>query len=164
MMNVDHILATMNSHQVDCILIGGMNFLLRHTPIVTYDVDLWVDDTSENLDRCQKALCQLGAEWGPSEAEWEPVAVRKPGWLHTQSLFCLTSPHGAIDVFRSVEGLKSWAACRARAQADSTAGGVAFVGLSDEDMLQCQLALPEGQRNQARIGALKKALGQTENE
>jgi len=31
-------------------------------------------------------------------------------------------------------------------------------------MLQCQLALPEGQRNQARIGALKKALGQTEND
>jgi hypothetical protein len=29
-MNIDRILAAMNARGVDCILIGGMNFLLRH--------------------------------------------------------------------------------------------------------------------------------------
>ena len=39
-MNVDHILETLNGHQVVYLLIGGMNFLLRHTPVLTYDVDV----------------------------------------------------------------------------------------------------------------------------
>ena len=47
-MNVDTILDTMNRNMVDYILIGGMNFLLRHAPVITYDVDLWIKDTSGN--------------------------------------------------------------------------------------------------------------------
>lgn len=54
-MNVDHILATFSKHNVASILIGGMNFLLRHAPVLTYDVDLWIEDTPENLDRCARA-------------------------------------------------------------------------------------------------------------
>lgn len=38
-MNVDHILATFNAHRVDYILIGGVNFLLRHEPVTTYDIE-----------------------------------------------------------------------------------------------------------------------------
>ena len=50
-MNVEHILRVMQRHQVAFILIGGMNFLLRHQPVVTFDVDFWIDDRADNRRR-----------------------------------------------------------------------------------------------------------------
>jgi len=100
----------------------------------------------------------MQAEWGPTEQDWGPVQRRAPGWLRQQGVFCLTSPHGAIDVFRSVVGLESWAGCRARAARSQTMAGVAFWGLSDEDMLRCQTALPESERDKERIRVLTEAL------
>jgi len=44
-MNVDAILDSLNAQGVDYILIGGMNFLLRHVPELTFDVDIWVNDS-----------------------------------------------------------------------------------------------------------------------
>jgi hypothetical protein len=149
--SIDHILATFNRHQVDYLLIGGGNFLLRHTPVLTYDVDLWIDDTPDNPRRCHSAVIELEAEWGISDEQWGPVAAKQEGWLNSRAMFCLTSLFGAIDVFRFVTGLTSWSTCRERADACTTASGTPFLGLSDADMLTCQLTLPEGQRNEARI-------------
>jgi hypothetical protein len=163
-MNVDRILDTMNGHRVAYLLVGGMNFLLRHAPVLTYDVDLWIDDTQENRDRCEQALAALQAEWGASEEDWGPVAEKPPGWLARQALFCLTSPHGAIDIFRSLKGLGPWRESHEGAQPGTTASGTAYLGLSDEDMLKCQMALPESSRNPQRIRALRKALGETEDD
>jgi len=146
------------------LVIGGMNFLLRHAPLLTYDIDVWIDDAPENLDRCEKALAELQAEWGPTEQDWGPVAERSPGWLRGQTVFCLNSPFGAIDVFRSVPGVGSWAASRARGVGGQTAAGVAFWGLSDEDMLNCQTALPESERDQERIRILTEALRRATHE
>jgi hypothetical protein len=163
-MNVDRILQTLNSHRVAYLLIGGVNFLLRHAPVLTYDIDLWVEDTSENLRRVEKALSELQAEWGQTDHDWGPVAGKSQGWLSGQGVFCLTSPDGAIDIFRSVKGLHSWAECRARAIADSTPAGTPFVGLSDQDMLKSQMALPEKERDPRRVGALEEALRPTEDQ
>ncbi len=156
--NTDHILATFNQHQVDYLLIGGLNFLLRHMPVLTYDIDLWIDDTPDNRRRCISALIELQAEWGMTEDDWAPISEKSESWLESRSVFCLTSPYGAIDIFRFVQGLESWRACYNRATPSTTASGTAFLGLSDSDMLQCQLALPEGHRNEARIQYLRNLL------
>lgn len=156
-MNVDHILRTFNGEEVEYLLIGGMNFLLRHEPVLTYDIDFWIRDTAANLARSDTALRQLDASWGPTEDAWRPIA-EQAGWLARQSVFCLTSPVGAIDIFRTVTGLTSWEACRERAVFGRTAAGVEYRGLCDEDMIACQLALPEGQRRQTRIESLRKAI------
>ena len=163
-MNTDHILSTLNKHEVAYVLIGGMNFLLRHAPVLTYDVDVWIDDEPANRERCETALSELQAEWGPSDNDWVPVAARKPGWLETQALYCLISPYGAIDVFRSVKGLESWTTCRDRAQSERTPAGTAYLGLSDADMLRCQLVLDRGQQKPERIRVLSKALGEPGDE
>jgi hypothetical protein len=163
-MNVDAILGGFNRHEVAYLLIGGMNFMLRHVPVLTYDVDVWIEDTPENRKRCEKALAELGAEWGPSEQEWGPVSQHDAGWLDRQGVFCLTSPHGAIDVFRAVEGLASWTEARARAHQGHTSSGVPYVALCDEHMLQCQLALPEPKRRQDRIAALRRSLGMSDDD
>jgi hypothetical protein len=158
MMNVDHILREFNERRVAYILIGGMNFLLRHAPVLTFDIDFWIEDSPENVGRCEKALGALDAEWGASDDDWGPVAAKQPGWLLRQSLFCLTTPCGSIDVFRTVKGLESWAICQTRAYRGETAAGTPYRGLSDEDMLQSQTALDEMEQKQQRIQTLQAAL------
>ena len=157
-MNIDGILAALNDGQVDYLLIGGVNFLLRHRPEMTFDVDVWIRDTADTRGRCEAVLAALGAEWGRDEASWGPVARLPAGWLATQALFCMTTPAGALDVFRTVKGLTDWAACAGRAVAGRTATGVAYRGLSDADMLACQLALPPPDRKEGRIAVLREAL------
>src|SRR5688572_16998116 len=96
-MNVDHILHTLSSEDVDYLLIGGMNFLLRHLPELTFDVDIWVRDDSENLERLNGALRILSGEWGQTETDWRPVP-EDWRWLRQQGCYCLTTTHGAVDI------------------------------------------------------------------
>jgi len=160
-MNVDRILNAFESHSADYILIGGVNFLLNHAPELTFDVDLWIRDDEANWQSTNAALRELQAEWGPSEQEWKAVPP-DPLWLRRQSVFCLTSPYGAIDVFREVKGLEGrYAECKAAAPRRSTANGQSYTSLSDRDMLQCQLALPENVRKISRVEILRRATGQT---
>ncbi len=157
-MNVDEILRTLSREQVDYLLIGGMNFLLRHLPELTWDVDIWVKDDAENLARLNRALEQLGAEWGRTETEWRPVAADWR-WLQTQEIFCLTTAQGALDIFREVRGLEGrYGDCKGRGIRSHTATGIPFTGLSDEDMLACQVALPIEERKERRIQTLREAI------
>lgn len=157
-MNADKILETFNKFQVDYLLIGGVNFMLRHEAILTFDIDLWIDDTEENLRRCSAALAALDAEWGQTDADWGLVAAKPPGWLSRQGVYSLHSPHGAIDIFRYVTGLADWQSSFATAKAEATSGGVAYHGISDEDMLRCQLALDAGAQKASRIKRLEQEL------
>ena len=157
-MNIDHILAVFNRHKVRYLLIGGVNFLLRHKPVLTFDVDFWIEDTETNRRRCEESLNELNAEWGRTDADWGPVANLVPGWLSQQPVFCLTSPHGAIDIFRSVQGLSDWATVFAVSVSGTTASGTAYTGLSDADMLTCQLSIPLESRKNDRVQELQKAM------
>lgn len=161
-MNIDHILDTFNKHGVKCLLLGGMNFLLRHKPVLTFDIDFWIHDTPENLERCEQAMSDLDASWGATDEEWEKVALLEHGWLSRQAMFCTMSPYGAIDIFRTVKGLDDWEESAAKAVKDRTANGSEYLGLSDEDMLKCQYALDENQRKLDRIRTLEEAEGQNE--
>jgi len=157
-MNVDTILQRMNRQQVRYLLIGGMNFLLRHRPLLTYDVDLWIEDTPSNRENCLAALILLDAEWGSSDSDWGPVRTRDANWLTIQSVYCLTSPHGAIDIFRSVRGLPDWSVSFSRSIRERTAGGISYYGICDRDMLACQTCLPADQQKIERMAVLEQVL------
>jgi hypothetical protein len=157
-MNADGIFTSFARHEVDAMLIGGMNFLLRHRPVLTFDIDFWVRDTADNLARVNEALRELGAEWGRSETTWGPLPA-KADWLQAQSVFCLTTKCGAVDIFREVRGLEGqYATCRDRAVPCQTASGISYLALSDPDMLACQLALPEKERRLDRVAFLTEHL------
>jgi hypothetical protein len=157
-MDVDQILQTMNGEAVDYLLIGGVNFLLRHHPELTFDVDIWVRDEEDNLRKLNSALRNLGAEWGPTEKSWAPVSEQH-AWLRTQGCFCLTTPHGALDIFREVKGSEGkYHECKRRAISEITASGIPYFGLSDEDMLRCQEALSLGEQKPKRMEILRKAI------
>jgi len=74
-------------------------------------------------------------------------------------MFCLTTNHGALDIFREVLGLENrYDECRRRAYAARTATGISFAGLSDRDMLTCQESLPVEQQNSRRMKILRRAI------
>ncbi|MDZ4198956.1 MAG: hypothetical protein U1E27_06690 [Kiritimatiellia bacterium] len=135
-----------------------MNFLLRHEPVLTFDVDIWIEDTRENLDRCEKMLLDVHAEWGPTESDWQSVRHLSPGWLARQSVYSVLTDGGPLDVFRSVLGLEDWGLCYARSEKRLTVGGETYWSLSDTDMLSCQLALDEGSRKLDRVRYLSVLL------
>jgi hypothetical protein len=79
----------------------------------------------------------------------------------TQEIFCLTTAHGALDVFREVRGLEGrYLDCKGRGVRAHTAAGIQFTGLADEDMLACQVALPAEERKEHRIQVLREAIRQ----
>ena len=48
-MNIDRVLQSLAKNEVNYLLIGGVNFLLRHAPEITYDIDVWIADNPKNL-------------------------------------------------------------------------------------------------------------------
>jgi hypothetical protein len=161
-MNIDAVLSKLNERQVAYLLIGGVNFMLRHQPINTGDIDVWIEDNAENRQRCELAVAELGAEWGRTDSEWGPVASLPPGWLAAQGMFCLMTPAAPLDIFRSVPGLGSWQDCRSRGIRGTTEVGTPFFGISDSDMLECQLALTPGLQKLDRIRYLRNITGSTD--
>ena len=119
-----------------------MNFLLNHEPsLLTFDVDIWIQDEQSNRARLNSALQDLNAEWGATDAAWKPIGSDAK-WLESRAVFCLTSAQGAIDVFREVRGLEGqFDICKHRAKSKTTASGIPYYSLADEDMLRCQEAL-----------------------
>jgi hypothetical protein len=161
-MDIDGILTALHQHEVQYLLIGGVNFLLRHAPELTFDVDVWISDTAENRARLNTALRRLRAEWGPTETDWAPVP-EDPAWLLRQPIFCLTTPSGALDIFREVQGLEGeFEQAFRRGIQSQTPSGIPYHGLSDEDMLRCQEALNPSEQKPGRMETLRRAISQRE--
>src|SRR5207253_6988486 len=98
------------------------------------------------------------AEWGSTQENWKPITVDS-AWLQTQMVFCLTSPAGALDVFRDVKGLEGcYNECKRRAVPKKTGTGIGYPSLSDEDMLRCQEVLEPAEQHHERIRLLKEAI------
>ena len=85
-MNIDRILSELNSAKVAYLLIGGVNFLLRHQGPLTHDVDVWVRD-SDDFDfeaSFKKARVSFMSskqfEEAKRDRQYDPVER----WKHTQ--------------------------------------------------------------------------------
>lgn len=157
-MNVDLILSTFRRHEADFVLIGGMNFFLVHSPVTTFDVDLWVKDDGETHRRVHHALAELAAEvsFSPKGDDWQLVGdLADESWLRRSAVFGLNSPPGAVNVSRSVTGLdEGYAVLAPTCPLRRTPTGIEFRSLSDELMIKCQLALPKAVRKLDRLRAL----------
>lgn len=156
-LDIEAILTAFNEAGVRYLLIGGVNFALRHDYVITVDIDFWVEDTEENLSRTNGALRGLKAEWGPTETDWK-IVPEDSAWLKRQSAFCLTTPLGPVDIFRAVKGLEDFEVCFKRSSVSITPRGIKFQSLSDEDMLRCQEALDVASQKLDRMRTLRNAL------
>ncbi len=141
----------LNENAVHYLLIGGLNYFLRHKPVSTQDIDVFVEPSRDNLSRCETALSALHAQWGRDDADWKLTSEKPGGWLSGQAVFCLLTPQAPLDIFLSVPGISSFAEADANAASIITNDGTKVRCISTEHLLACQLALPESLRRLDRV-------------
>ncbi len=159
-LNYERVFRTLDEQAVEFILIGGLNYFFHYRAVTTQDIDIYVRPTQDNISRCEVALTKLNAEWGRTDDDWGSVAKKPPGWLRSQSVFCLLSDCGPIDIFLRVVGLESFESVVQRANLVSTRAGTEYRSLAAEDMLACQLALPESEQRAERVRHLQEIIEQ----
>lgn len=149
----------MNTHSVTYLLVGGLNFFLLHKPVTTQDIDLLIDNTPQNRKCCELALSGIDAEWGRQELDWGPVSIKPSGWLSGQSVFCLLTKFGPVDIFLELPGIPSFQEASIRSVAFELDSAESVRLISASDLLACQLAIPEIYRKSERIAFLRETIG-----
>jgi len=152
------VFSTMNSHSVSYLLVGGLNYFLLHKPVTTQDIDLLIEDTPQNGSRCELALKELKGEWGRRDEDWGPVSEKRDGWLSSQSVFCLLTNCGPLDIFLSIPGIPNYQAAFLRSIALELDTNTSVRLISPADLLECQFAIPEAYRKPERIAFLRGKL------
>ena len=149
------VFSAMNTNGVSYLLVGGLNYFLRHKPVTTQDIDLFIDDSPQNRQLCEIALIELGAEWGRRDEDWDKVSAKPKGWLSGQSVFCLLTRFGPVDIFLSLPGLPSFSEALLRSVSFEIEQSIQVRLISTEDLLACQMAIPEVYRKRERIAHLQ---------
>jgi len=57
----EDLLGFFQEHQVRYLIVGGLAFIFHAKPRYTKDMDLWVEDSAENLARANQALTEFGS-------------------------------------------------------------------------------------------------------
>lgn len=84
-------------HDVRYLIVGGLAFIYHAKPRFTKDMDLWVEPTSENLEKANRALVEFGS---PNLLDMD----------HPQSILQIGLPPNRIDLLQTIEGLSFEAA------------------------------------------------------
>jgi hypothetical protein len=100
------LLSAFAEENVDYLLVGGQAVALHGVPRFTKDADLWLRDTSENLERAKRALAAFGAPAGTLRALDEASGL---------DVVWMGHPPARIDLMKQVPGGDFDAAYRARA-------------------------------------------------
>ncbi len=100
-LDAERIFATLDAHEVEYVVIGGLAVQVHGHVRMTNDVDLIPSPTPENLNRLAEALTELDAR------------VLNPGSEHLQinalmfpraTLWQLSTRHGDMDVLHDAPG------------------------------------------------------------
>jgi hypothetical protein len=111
------ILAVLDRHGVQHILVGGLAATLHGSPTVTFDIDLTPEQSRQNLERLAAALTELGAYTDPDQPMKPPSA---DDFAYMVASFA--SPVGYIDVFRETQAVGGFDRLQDRAEEVEVAG------------------------------------------
>jgi len=100
------ILAALNAHQVDFVLVGGLAGMARGSAYPTYDVDIAYARGRENLEQLAEALRSLGAVLRGAPAD-VPFLL-DADTLERDSHFTFTTPYGSLDILDRPDGSPSY--------------------------------------------------------
>lgn len=89
------LLAAFAEGQVEYLLVGGQAVALHGHPRFTKDADLWIRDTPENVQRCQRALVTFGAP---------PNVVQAVAQASGLDVVWMGHPPARIDLVKAVPG------------------------------------------------------------
>jgi len=96
-LNVGGALRTLLHHQVNFLIVGGVNALLLGVPVVTFDLDILHDRSEENVKRLLSALEAMDARYR-ARPELRPAASHLLGPGHQ----LLATKFGALDVLEMI--------------------------------------------------------------
>lgn len=124
------ILAALQRHAVDYLLIGGMAVQVHGHTRTTQDADLLPAEDDDNLLRLVGALAELGAR--PAGADEAPEGWDLETVLREARVVSLDTDAGGVDVHRDPPGAAGFAQLRERALVIEVLGvRAAVVGLDD---------------------------------
>lgn len=128
----EQILAALDRHGVDYILIGGMAVQAHGYVRATEDVDFVAEASNDNLRRLAAALAELNARLHGVDAQHLPVDPTDPDDLEARGNFTMVTDAGRLDFFQQVPGGADYHDLRRRAlTVDLGAVQVQIVGLDD---------------------------------
>lgn len=96
------ILAALNAHQVDFVLVGGLAGMARGSAYPTYDVDIAYARDRANLEQLAEALRSLGAvlRGAPPDIPFPVDADTLARGAH----FTFTTSYGSLDILDRPDG------------------------------------------------------------
>ena len=104
----ERILATLHSHGVRCVLMGGFAAVLYGSPFVTTDIDVVPASDAENLARLSDALRDLHAKvWTASEPDGLPFD-HSPTSLGAARVWNLVTDYGRLDLTFEPSGTQGY--------------------------------------------------------
>jgi hypothetical protein len=104
----DEILAVLERHGVQYVVIGGLAAGMRGSPYVTRDVDVTPARTKDNYRRLACALHELGAKLRAPDLE-EPIEVPLDEWSFEQgTTWDYVTTHGYLDVALLPDGTRGY--------------------------------------------------------
>jgi len=116
------LLAAFDDARVEYLLVGGQAVALHGHPRFTKDADLWIRDSAENIERCQRALDAFGAP---------PGVIADLAAAEGLDVVWMGHPPARIDLVKAVPGGDFDAAWRTR-ETMKVAGTDVFVVGRDE--------------------------------
>lgn len=122
------LLRLMDQFQVRFLVVGGYA-VIRHTePRFTKDLDLWIEATAENAERCYRALASFGAPL----AGLGPLDFTQQGYIYQMGV-----PPFRVDILMSLRGIEFVEAWQRRDVQNIDGLSIAF--LSKPDLIESKL-------------------------
>jgi hypothetical protein len=108
-LSAEDILAVLNRHQVDYIVIGAFAAIAQGAPLeATHDVDVTPRREAENLRRLSAALTELDARIRVDDLNEGLVFAHDPTSLSGMTMLNLTCAAGDFDIVFAPAGAPSW--------------------------------------------------------
>jgi hypothetical protein len=136
----DHILRTLNRHQVRYVVIGGLAGALRGTPVITHDLDICYDRAPDNLERLAAALAELEATLRVARETDDLAFPLDARAFLLGDTFTLKTPFGALDVLGTPSGTSGYGDLALGATRYELADGLVVDVAGLDDLIRMKMA------------------------
>lgn len=152
-LDFEELLATLNVHKVQYLVVGGYAVSFHAQPRATKDLDLLVKPDLANATALYRALAEFGA---PLEG-LVPADFAQPG-----SFFRMGTPPLMVDILPEIDGVEFDGVWSRRVEAPIDAGSSVIAPfISRDDLITAKLAVAREQ-DLADVAAIRKAHDPTE--
>jgi len=152
--NAALLLQALTDGEVRFIVVGGIAAVAQGAPVVTFDVDIVHERSTENVRRLLEVLSGIGAVYVRAPGS-SPIAPRED-LLLGEGHHILTTLHGRLDVLGRIEGGRGYDELLPRT-VESRIGDGAVRLLSIETILEIKRASPRP-KDQAVVPLLEAVL------